>query len=160
MLAVLLCIPNAESKTGDPSTLATATPSCSSQTRPTPVGTLSLSRVWEQNAQHRNTTLGIGILRAYQGRGYGTEAIQWALKWAFRYANLHKVEIEAFEWNQGALRLYERLGFVKGGRKREHLWFDGRYRDLFELGMLEREWRERYGDEGIREVVLGAQSQR
>lgn len=32
-------------------------------------------------------------------------------------------------------------------RKREHLWFDGRYWDLIELGMLEHEWRQRYSVE-------------
>jgi len=48
----------------------------------------------------------------------------------------------------GALyRLYERLGFVHEGRKRDYLWFDGKYWDMVQLAMLEHEWRERYGGE-------------
>ena len=67
------------------------------------------------------------------------------LGWGFRHANLHRIELGAFGWNTGAIRLYERLGFVPESRKREHLWHDGKYHDLVELGMLESEWRERYG---------------
>jgi RimJ/RimL family protein N-acetyltransferase len=41
--------------------------------------------------------------------------------------------------------LYERLGFVYEGRKREVLWYDGEYHDMFLGAMLRREWQERYG---------------
>ena len=96
-------------------------------------------------SHHRNTMIGINIAPDYQGQGYGSEAVLWALEWAFRHANMHRVEIGAVAYNEGAWKLYERLGFVHEGRKREAMWYDGEYHDLVLLGMLKKEWQEKYG---------------
>ncbi|KAK4554877.1 hypothetical protein LTR86_008025 [Recurvomyces mirabilis] len=106
-------------------------------------------------AHHRHGHLGLWISSAYQGNGYGSEAIRWALNWAFRMVNLHRVDLSAFEWNTGAVKLYEKMGFRIEGRKREHLWYDGRYWDEIEMGILQREWREKYGD-AAKDASLGA----
>ena len=58
---------------------------------------------------------------------------------------MHRVEIGAVAYNEGAWKLYERLGFVIEGRKRECSWYDGEYHDLVILGMLRGEWEGRYG---------------
>lgn len=56
-------------------------------------------------------------------------------------------------WNEGAVRLYERLGFVHEGRRRDFFWHDGKYHDSVEMSMLEQEWREMYdGKKGRVEV--------
>ncbi|CAO2650060.1 Nn.00g013520.m01.CDS01 [Neocucurbitaria sp. VM-36] len=109
----------------------------------TAIGEIHLSALPPHQAHHRWTEIGIDILPAYQGRGYGGEAIEWALEYAFRRAGLHRVKIRAFEWNDRALRLYERVGFKEEGREREALWHLGRWWDGITMGMLEREWRER-----------------
>lgn len=106
----------------------------------TAVGEIHLSRLPPNAAHHRSTEIGIDILPAFQGRGYGREAIEWALDYAFRRAGLHRVRIRAFEWNTGALRLYEKVGFKMEGREREALWHEGRWWDGVELGILEGEW--------------------
>ena len=107
-----------------------------------PIGILKLSRLSPELSHHRNTELGIDILPAYQGRGYGREAIEWALEYAFVRVGLHRMSVRAFEWNEGAVRLYQRIGFKVEGRMREELWHAGRWWDGVELGMLEGEWRE------------------
>ncbi|KAF2767058.1 acyl-CoA N-acyltransferase, partial [Teratosphaeria nubilosa] len=113
--------------------------------QPVPIGTLKLRGEEPFIAHHRHASLGISILRAYHGQGYGSEAVKWALRWGFRWAGLHRIELAAFEWDSGAIRLYERLGFVHEGRKRDLFWFDGRFWDLVQLAMLEHEWRALYG---------------
>ena len=90
---------------------------------------------------HRSTSIGLNLLPAYQGKGYGSEAIRWALEWAFEEAGMHRVAIQAFEYNEGARRLYERLGFVHEGTLREAFWHRGRWWADYEYGMLEDEWR-------------------
>ena len=100
--------------------------------------------------------IGIQVLQPYQGQGYGSEAIRWSLRWGLLYANLHRIEIGAFVFNEGAWKLYERLGFVHEGVKREHWFSNGRYWDSVELGMLEGEWRRLYGDEAIKTTADGA----
>ena len=106
----------------------------------TAVGEIHLSRLPPNATHHRSTEIGIDILPSFQGRGYGREAIEWALDYAFRRAGLHRVRIRAFEWNKGALRLYEKIGFKLEGRERESLWHEGKWWDGMEFGMLEGEW--------------------
>ncbi|KAF2767843.1 acyl-CoA N-acyltransferase [Teratosphaeria nubilosa] len=125
-----------------------ATTSSAEVTKPIPIGLVSLRGIAPHMTHHRCTNMGIDISRQYQCQGYGSEAIRWALRWAFEYGNLNRVEISAFEWNEGALRLYERLGFVPEGMRRKALFHKGRYWDMVELGMLAEEWRARSGVEG------------
>lgn len=111
---------------------------------PTPIGLISLSGATSmRTAQHRNANVGIDILPPYQRKGYGSEAIRWVVAWGFREYGLHRIGIESFSHNEGAGRLYERLGFVPEQRKREALWFRGGWSDLLGFAMLEDEWRER-----------------
>jgi len=106
----------------------------------TAIGEIHLSKLPPGAAHHRWTEIGIDILPSFQGKGYGREAIEWALDYAFRRAGLHRVRIRAFEWNIGAVKLYEKVGFKVEGREREALWHEGRFWDGVELGMLESEW--------------------
>jgi RimJ/RimL family protein N-acetyltransferase len=64
------------------------------------------------------------------------------MDYAFRRAGFHRLRIRAFEWNTGAIRLYEKLGFVHEGRERESYWHEGRWWDGVGMSMLEGEWRE------------------
>ena len=106
----------------------------------TPIGEIHLNGSSPRTVHHRRSELGIDILPAYQGQGYGSEAIRWALEWGFKRTGLHKIRILAFEWNEGAWKLYRRLGFVEEGRHREAMWHEGRFWDCIELSMLDREW--------------------
>jgi GNAT superfamily N-acetyltransferase len=95
--------------------------------------------------QHRRVELGIALAPAHQGRGYGTEAIEWALAWAFRRANLHRVGLVVAAFNARAEHVYRKVGFVLEGARRETRWSEGRYWDERIYGMLEGEWWERHG---------------
>lgn len=127
MLGVVICLP---------------ANTAAANAKPTPIGELDMTRQFERHPQHRSAEIGIEILPEYQGKGYGTEAIQWALDWAFRRAGMHKVDIGAFEWNYGARKLYERIGFKPEGVIRELFWHDGRFWDDHKFGMIDREWEE------------------
>lgn len=131
MLGVLCCIPSPTPDTAPP----------------IPIACMHLDRLKENHAQHRNATLAIDVLPQYQGQGYGSEAIKWALKWAFVTRGLHRVGIDVFEYNDGAYRLYKKLGFKDEGRRRDFVYFQGRWYDDIKLGMLEDEWRELYGQD-------------
>ena len=90
--------------------------------------------------QHRNVTLGIMIASGYRGQGYGTEAINWTLDWAFTYGAQHRVSLSCFGFNERALRLYDRLGFVREGLQRERCRFGREWYDEIFFGMLESDW--------------------
>ncbi|KAF7175432.1 hypothetical protein CNMCM7691_008533 [Aspergillus felis] len=89
---------------------------------------------------HRTHELGITIARQYQDKGYGSEAISWILDWSFLTAGLHRVELTVGEWNERAQKVYQRLGFVSEGRKRQCVWKGGRWWDLIYMGVLTHEW--------------------
>ncbi|KFY57446.1 hypothetical protein V496_06415 [Pseudogymnoascus sp. VKM F-4515 (FW-2607)] len=109
---------------------------------PTIIGFANLQHT--THPHHRSCTMSIRISPEAQGKGYGSEAIKWVLEWGFMVAGLHRVSIGCFSFNEGARRLYERLGFVVEGRTREVAWKNGGWHDCIEMGMLEGEWREKY----------------
>ena len=80
-------------------------------------------------------------------QGYGAEAINWATDWAFKYANVHKVEIGTPSYNERAMHLYAKLGFKLEGRRREVVYMNRKHHDLVDFGMLEAEWKELRGIE-------------
>jgi RimJ/RimL family protein N-acetyltransferase len=107
-----------------------------------PIGIICLKSIPANLAHNRCAELGVELKRDAQGQGYGPEAMRWALDWAFETANLHRVQLEAYEWNERALASYKRVGFREEGRLRQAIWRSGRWWDELILGILEDEWRE------------------
>ncbi|UNI13432.1 hypothetical protein JDV02_000180 [Purpureocillium takamizusanense] len=91
-------------------------------------------------AHHRNAQLGIVLADAYQGRGYGREAINWMLDWAFHHGGLHTVSLVTYSFNERGLHLYTDIGFHLEGRRRQVAWFDRKWYDELLFGMTEEEW--------------------
>ena len=83
--------------------------------------------------------IGIGEA-AYRGQGYGSEALGMMLRFAFHELNLHRIQLTVFSYNERAIRLYERFGFVREGVMREFLHRDGQRFDMVFYGLLAREW--------------------
>jgi RimJ/RimL family protein N-acetyltransferase len=149
LLAVLICLPSsspemiAESHEGGRGVSEKETNEVGKTTsspKPVPIGAVTLTRAIPELQQHRRTELGVIIAAPYRGKGYGSEAINWAVDWAFEFAGLHRVTVIAVGFNNGALRLYERLGFVKEGVQRESVWFHGQWWDEILYGMLDSDW--------------------
>jgi RimJ/RimL family protein N-acetyltransferase len=90
---------------------------------------------------HGTTYLSIAIgPPGRRGQGLGHEAMQLGLRYAFQELNLHRVCVTVFSYNQPAIALYEKLGFVREGVHRQHLQRDGRRFDMFLYGLLRPEW--------------------
>jgi RimJ/RimL family protein N-acetyltransferase len=84
-------------------------------------------------------SIGIGD-PAYQGRGYGREALRLLLDYAFRIHNLRRVCLHVSAFNERAVHAYRALGFVEEGRLRQHVWTGDGYGDLLCMGLLRDEW--------------------
>ncbi|KAH8916567.1 acyl-CoA N-acyltransferase [Atractiella rhizophila] len=80
----------------------------------------------------------------YQGKGYGKEALLWLLEQGFEHYGLHKVSGDVLSWNEPAKKLYKSIGFKTEGIQRECFYLGGKFYDNHCLGILEREWRQRY----------------
>ncbi len=83
--------------------------------------------------------LGIGSAED-RCRGLGSQALRLLLRFAFAELNLYRVSAMIPEYNEGALRLFQKFGFVEEVRRRQALERDGRRWDLLLLGQLRSEW--------------------
>jgi RimJ/RimL family protein N-acetyltransferase len=85
--------------------------------------------------------LGIGLgERSFWGQGYGSDALEVLLRYAFRQLNLRRVSLTVFEYNPRAIHTYEKAGFQHEGRLRQWLNRDGRRWDMLMMGILRPEW--------------------
>ena len=88
-----------------------------------------------------DTYVGIGIGdRDDWGKGYGTDAMKLALRYAFTELNLHRVTLLVFEHNPRARRSYEKAGFVFEGRVRGDCHRDSQRLNTLWMGILREEW--------------------
>jgi RimJ/RimL family protein N-acetyltransferase len=76
----------------------------------------------------------------YYGKGIGTEAARLMLEYGFNVLELHRIDLEVFAFNPRAIRVYEKLGFVREGVRREVLFMDGQYHDAIVMGLLRHEF--------------------
>jgi RimJ/RimL family protein N-acetyltransferase len=102
------------------------------------IGNISLMEI---DYLHRNAQLGIMIgEKAYWNRGYGADAIDTLLEFAFSTLGLHKVELRLGVGNKRALACYRNCGFKIEGRKREQTFHGGKYCDELIMSILRSEW--------------------
>ncbi|WOX09799.1 GNAT family protein [Streptomyces sp. N50] len=73
-------------------------------------------------------------------RGIGTEATRLILGYGFEQLGLHRVQLEVYGHNHRARRVYEKVGFVVEGVRREARSRDGEWVDKVVMGLLDREW--------------------
>lgn len=79
--------------------------------------------------------------KRWWGHGYGTEASQLLLAWAFEILNLHKVWLGVNADQANAVRVYEKVGFMREGVLRDEIWRNGRYYDALRMSLLASEYR-------------------
>ena len=93
------------------------------------------------NLVHRTAELQIRLGEvAERGHGYGTEATQLLLNFAFNDLNLNRVYLHVFHNNAPAIRMYEKVGFVHEGILRKAAHIDGSYIDVLLMGILREEY--------------------
>jgi RimJ/RimL family protein N-acetyltransferase len=83
--------------------------------------------------------LGIGDSRDWR-KGIGTQVLDLLLNYAFNELNLYRLSAIIPEYNAGALRLFEKAGFLLEVRRRQALNRDGRRWDLLMHGLLREDW--------------------
>lgn len=115
-------------------------PATAKKTKDTLIGFVMLQPLSPWSPHNRNSEVGISIASEFQGRGYGAESMQWAVDWGFRFANLHRISLNTISYNERAIALYKRLGFVEEGRGREAVYFDRKWYDSVNMAILEHEW--------------------
>ncbi|KAJ6783526.1 hypothetical protein PWT90_02057 [Aphanocladium album] len=117
-LAVMICLP------------ATA-----ADQEPDPVGYIIINKTFPRSGSYN-----LSFMEEHQNKGYGREAINWSVDYAFKWGDMHRLSIGALSYNERALHLYESIGFVKESHLRKCFYMNGTYHDIVEFGMLKEDW--------------------
>lgn len=108
------------------------------------------------SVKDRSANIRIGINKKEDfNKGYGSEAMILALNYGFGMFNLHRIELNVFEFNERAINVYEKLGFVKEGIKRDSLYFNHKYHNEIIMSILEEEFKQLYTnyDEDLKSLL-------
>ena len=103
-----------------------------------PIGNVDLHDI-----DYRNRTAEFGIAIGEpdaRGKGYGTEATQLMLDYAFTALGLHNVMLLVFAYNLAGISAYTKAGFKEFGRRRESHFMGGRFWDIIHMECLAAEW--------------------
>ena len=102
------------------------------------IGNISL-----QNINYLDRAAEISFIfgeKAYWGRGYATQAARLLINHAFFQLGLRRIYFGTSEVNIGMQKVGEKLGFCREGERREALFKNGRFYDIYEYGLLKKEW--------------------
>lgn len=92
-------------------------------------------------AKRRSAEIGYVLNEKYHKKGYGKEAAQAILDFAFNTLDLHKVTADCQADNKASEALMKSLGMKKEGRLRQHeLWKNGQWVDMLQYGTLKEEY--------------------
>ena len=90
----------------------------------------------------KNSYVVVGIFLGleYCGQGYGADAMQVLMRFAFEEMNVNKVQLDVFSNNERAICCYLKLGFMEEGRLRQTVFRRGKHHDTVVMGILREEW--------------------
>lgn len=104
-----------------------------------PIGTVGFFDLDHVNG---SAALGLSIgAAADRGKGHGTDMLEALLRFGFAGLRLERIELDCYDFNEDAHRLYQRVGFIDEGVARHRVFREGRHVDLFKMSMLAEEWR-------------------
>ena len=98
----------------------------------TPVGMIDL---FDFNPQHQRVGIGILITKAYQDKGYGFEALEMIIDYAFTYLNVHQIFANISSDNLKSISIFEKFNFKKVGVKKDWIYAKSTFKDeiLYQL---------------------------
>ncbi len=104
------------------------------------IGHISLGQIDNINRSARIGKVLVGDTKM-RGRSIGKHMMKAVLHVAFEELKLHRVTLGVYDFNTSAISCYEKIGFIKEGLLRESKKVGEMYWNLWEMSMLEYEWR-------------------
>ena len=97
-------------------------------------------RTSDHDLINKRICIGCDIEPRYTGKGYGYLAYRVFLEFLFDKLDLNKIYLEVLSTNERAIHLYEKLGFILEGTKREDVLKGDIYIDSKIMSILKREF--------------------
>jgi len=93
---------------------------------------------------HQSGEVGIFIGdKNYWSKGYGSEALSLLMDYGFKALNLHSIFLQVFDFNERAIKSYEKLGFKKIGVRRHSRMRNMKRHDVVLMDILVDEFYEK-----------------
>ena len=73
----------------------------------------------------------LAISLKYWNKGYGLDAINSLIDFAFNKLNLRCIELNVYKYNHRAIKLYKKCGFKEKKVLKKNHFYDGKYWDTF-----------------------------
>lgn len=102
------------------------------------VGLIGLKNLGVPN--YRSGEVWYKLHKEHWGNGYATEALRCVLEFCFSELDLHRVEAGCAVENYGSVRVLEKVGMIREGRKRKKLPIRGGWVDNYFYAMLEEDF--------------------
>lgn len=106
------------------------------------IGNVNLSSInWINRSAEYSIMIGDKTKHA---KGYGDEATNLILQYAFCELNLKRIYLTVREDNERALKLYSKIGFQKEGLLRKAVFKNNKYINMILMSILEEEFNGKY----------------
>ena len=96
--------------------------------------------LWQIDAHNRTAHIGIALLPAFRGRGFGIDVLHTLCEYGFSVRGLQRLQIETLSDNAAMLAVAAKAGFTREGTLRHSAWVYGSFLDEAILGLLAEEW--------------------
>jgi RimJ/RimL family protein N-acetyltransferase len=106
-----------------------------------PVGHIELTRIDRLN--RAASVARVLVFAEHRGKGFGRELLTQALRVGFDELGLHRIELFVFDFNRAGIAAYQRAGMVIEGRLRDGYQVGDSFWSVYQMSMLENEWRGR-----------------
>ena len=95
------------------------------------------------DAEYKSCSYRIAIFNKTNfNKGIGYKATKEVLKYAFKNLKLHRIELEVFDYNPRAKAMYEKCGFKEEGIKRDALFINEEFHNIYIMSILSYEFME------------------
>jgi len=100
-------------------------------------GRISITKI---DFRHQKGEYGIVVQKDFRGKRIAYEASILLIDYVFQNLPINKITLEVYENNEKAIKLYEKLGFIKEGLLREEFLKNGRFQNVYRMSVLAKEW--------------------
>ena len=87
------------------------------------------------NRNKHSAHINLAVLKKFHGRGIAKLFFDEVEKWA-KLNDIHRLDLCVFISNTNAINLYNKMGFVKEGTKKDSFLVDGNYVDEFMMAKI------------------------
>jgi RimJ/RimL family protein N-acetyltransferase len=96
--------------------------------------------LWAIDTHNRFAHLGVSLVPACRGRGFGADVVEVLCHYGFVVLGLHRLQIETLADNEAMIAAARKSGFRHEGTLRDSGWVYGEFLDEVIYGLLADEW--------------------